>query len=118
MKEIIQLLEKEINSKKFQIEHTAARDSELIRKGELMGLERAVEIVRSINIADDDYAQLLNMDLWTGSLEKEYALIGMSKVENGYAVTCTEFGDEKDGNTQFQAIVSLTGDRASESLFK
>lgn len=47
------------------------------------------------------------INLQAGTIEKEYSLIGMNKSPDGYAATCCEIGDEKDGDTSFLATVEI-----------
>lgn len=114
MKKAIELIEKEIeeiNTGRKLI----GRNAEYANAA-IYGLERAIELIKvqaAIEVVEGSIMQNISKAKEpirvspSLDIKKEYALIGMSKVEDGYAATCCEFGDEKDGNTQFQAMVGV-----------
>lgn len=119
-KKVIWLIQSEIK----KLEDDNPKETSWNDIGIIMGLERAIELIKvqaAIEVVEGSVMHNLSKakEPITKSpsldTQKEYALIGMSKVDGGYAATCCEFGDEKDGDTQFQAVVGISGD--ADSLY-
>jgi hypothetical protein len=126
MKKIIELIQQEINevnseptigsgaTAMFNSTHTDGYVAGLEKAIELIKVRAAISVVEGSIMHNPDKMQEYLINLENGTIEKEYALIGMSKAADGYAATCVEFGDEKDGNTQFQAMVDI---QVADQLF-